>query len=145
MQLKSPAFQNGKLIPNKYTCDGKNISPGLVILDVPKETKSLALITDDPDAPRGTFLHWTLWGISPKTTEIKEGEAPGIQGKNDFGKTSYGGPCPPSGMHRYVFRVYALDTAPDIRAGASKQELEAAMKNHILESAELIGRYSRAA
>ena len=145
MQLKSQAFQNGKLIPGKYTCDGKNASPPLVIMDAPKETKFLAIILDDPDAPRGTFLHWLLWNIPSKVTEIKEGESPGVKGKNDFGKLGYGGPCPPSGIHRYVFRVYALDTSLSLPEGSSSKQVEAAMKGHIVESAELIGRYARTA
>jgi len=145
MQLKSQAFQNGKLIPGKYTCDGKNVSPPLVIMDAPKETKSLALIMSDPDAPHGTFLHWLLWNIPPKVTELKEGESPGVKGKNDFGKPGYGGPCPPSGIHRYVFRVYALDIMLNHPESSTKQQVEAAMKGHILQSAELIGRYSRTA
>lgn len=143
MQIKSNAFQSGKEIPSKYTCDGKNISPGLIIIDAPKPTKSFALIVDDPDAPRGIFTHWILWNIPANTTEIKENTSPGMQGKNDFNKLGYGGPCPPSGTHRYVFKVYALDTMLSLQQGSNKQQLESAIKQHVLESAELIGRYSR--
>ena len=100
---------------------------------------------DDPDASRGTFLHWLLWNIPSKVTEIKEGESQGVKGKNDFGKLGYGGPCPPSGIHRYVFRVYALDTSLSLPEGSTRQQMEAAMKGHIVESAELIGRYARTA
>ena len=98
---------------------------------------------DDPDAPRGIFTHWVLWNISGNTTEIKENTSPGVQGKNDFNKLGYGGPCPPSGTHRYVFKAYALDATLSLQQGSTKQQLESAIKTHVLESAELIGRYSR--
>jgi len=144
MQIKSSAFQNGRDIPSKYTCDGKNISPGLIIIDAPKQTKSFALIMDDPDSPSGKFVHWISWNIPGSTTEVKEGQSPGTQGKNSAGKLGYTGPCPPSGTHRYVFRIYALDTNLTLREGSTKQELESGIKPYILESAELIGRYARA-
>ena len=144
MQIKSNAFQNGRDMPSKYTCDGKNISPGLVIIDALKTAKSLALIMDDPDSPSGKFLHWLVWNIPGNTTEMKEAQPIGIQVKNSFNTLGYSGPCPPSGTHRYIFRVYALDTTISLKAGSSRQELEAAMKSHVLESAELIGRYARA-
>ena len=145
MQIKSNALQNGRDISSKYTCDGKNISPGLIIIDAPKPTKSFALIMDDPDASKRTFLHWMAWNIPGNTTEIKESQSIGVQGKNDAGKTVYTGPCPPSGTHRYVFRMYALDTTLNLKESASRQELESAIKGHVLESTELIGRYARGA
>jgi len=111
-QITSPVFENNGFIPKKYTCDGVDINPQLLIANVPSETKSLALIVDDPDAPAGTWVHWVVWNISPQTHEIKENSVPNgaNQGLNDFRKRSYGGPCPPSGTHRYFFKLYALDT-----------------------------------
>ena len=145
MKISSTAFgQNGQ-IPAKYTCDGADINPPLAFEAVPSGAKSLALIVDDPDAPMGTWVHWVVWNIDPKTRGIAENSiAQGaMQGTTDFGKRVYGGPCPPSGTHRYFFKLYALDLVPDMKAGARKADLEAAMKGHILEETQLMGLYKR--
>ena len=142
LTVKSPAFENNKLIPSKYTCDGEDVNPPLIIEGIPEETRSLVLIIDDPDAPMGTWDHWIVWNISP-TNKIEENSVPGVQGLNDFRKHSYGGPCPPSGTHRYFFKVYALDTKLDLNQNSRKKEVEKAMKDHILAKGELIGLYSR--
>jgi Raf kinase inhibitor-like YbhB/YbcL family protein len=142
MKLNSPAFENNGMIPSKYTCQGSDVSPPLEISEVPEGTKSLALIVDDPDAPMGTWVHWVVWGITSDKTEIKEGEVPGKQGKNDFGKLNYGGPCPPSGTHRYFFKLYALDYVPGISEGSSKSELLENIEGHVVGKAELVGLYS---
>jgi hypothetical protein len=116
----------------------------LEIGDVPPGAKSLALIVDDPDAPSGLFTHWIIWNISPQTNNIGEGSAPsGVQGTNDFGKSGYGGPCPPSGTHRYYFKIFALDRDLDLTAGAKRAQLDAAMKGHIVAHGQLMGHYSR--
>ena len=145
MKITSTAFGNNGQIPAKYTCDGADMNPPLGFEGVPAGTKSLALIADDPDAPMGTWVHWVVWNIDPKTTGIAENSiAKGaIQGLNDFGTQAYGGPCPPSGTHRYFFKLYALDTALGIKANAKKADLEAAMKGHILGEAQLVGLYKR--
>jgi hypothetical protein len=145
LQLISPAFKHNEFIPEKYTCDGKDINPPLLINNIPSGTKSMALIVDDPDAPAGTWVHWVVWNISPDTKEIKESSvAEGAQqGVNDFRKHEYGGPCPPSGTHRYFFKLYALDTMLNLGSKSKKSALEQAMKGHILEKTELIGRYRR--
>lgn len=145
MKLESPAFAGNQSIPKKYTCDGKDINPPLKIEEVPTEAKSLVLIVDDPDAPFGTFTHWLVWNIDPKTTLIEENSVPegAIQGLNDFGKNSYGGPCPPSGTHHYHFKLYAIDVLLDLPSSSKKSDLERAIKDHILDSAELIGTYQR--
>ncbi len=145
LTLSSPAFEHNRLIPQKHTCDGEDVSPALRIGNAPPGTKSFALIVDDPDAPAGTWVHWILWNIDPKTTEIGEGTVPpgAVQGMNDFRKSGYGGPCPPSGTHRYFFKLYALDTVPGRSRGAVKADLERAMKGHIIAQAELIGLYTR--
>jgi len=144
MKITSSAFQQGGNIPSKFTCDGANTSPPLQISDVPSEAKGLVLIVDDPDAPRGLFTHWTAWNISPQTGTVAEGSTPkGVQGTNDFGKSGYGGPCPPSGMHRYYFKIFALDRELDLPAGVRRGQLDAAMKGHVIAQGELMGRYSR--
>jgi Raf kinase inhibitor-like YbhB/YbcL family protein len=144
MKITSSAFQQGGNIPRKFTCDGENMSPPLQITSAPAEAKSLALIADDPDAPGGLFTHWLVWNISPQTNSIAEGSAPkGVQGTNDFGKSGYGAPCPPSGMHRYYFRIFALDRELDLRSGAKRSQLDAAMKGHVIAQGELIGRYGK--
>lgn len=144
MKLTSPAFQNEGLIPSKYTCDGDNISPALIISDIPNNAKSLALIMDDPDAPMGTFVHWVVWNIPADKKEIKEGETGGFkEGMNDFGRIGYGGPCPPSGTHRYFFKLYALDTKLNLNDDVTKADLEKAMGDHIIAQARLMGTYSR--
>ncbi len=145
LKIVSPAFKDNESIPKKYTCDGKDMNPPLIIENVPKEAKSLALIVDDPDAPVGLWVHWVMWNIDPKTKEIKENSVPkgAIQGINDFGKNNYGGPCPPSGTHRYFFKLYALDTTLNISPSSAKANLEKAMKGHILAQAQIIGLYKK--
>jgi Raf kinase inhibitor-like YbhB/YbcL family protein len=150
MKLESSAFSANDLIPPKYTCDGQDISPPLSWDEPPVGTQSLALIVDDPDAPGRIFVHWVLYDIPPQVRQLTEKIAPqktlpngGIQGKNDFGKLGYGGPCPPSGIHRYFFKLYALDRPLELASAATKDQLEAAMDGHILAAAELIGRYAR--
>ncbi|PYL81560.1 MAG: YbhB/YbcL family Raf kinase inhibitor-like protein [Verrucomicrobia bacterium] len=129
ISITSPAFQGGGDIPAKFTCNGTNVSPGLQISGVPNEAKSLVLIVDDPDAPRGLFTHWIVWNIDPKTTQVAENSAPAgaVQGTSDFGKRNYGGPCPPSGTHRYFFKIFALDTKLDLKPSARRAELDAAI------------------
>jgi len=145
MKLTSPAFQHNASMPSKYTCDGDNVSPPLEISDVPESATSLMLINDDPDAPAGTWTHWTVWNIYPKITKIDENSVPqnGIEGITSFGSPGYGGPCPPSGEHRYFFKLYALDTMLDLSSDADKAQLEKVMEGHILDEAELIGLYKR--
>lgn len=145
MRLESFTFEHNQAIPSKYTCDGENISPPLKIFDIPLEAKSLVLIVDDPDAPRGDWVHWTLWNIPPHIVEISENSVPDgvMQGMTDFGRPGWGGPCPPSGVHRYFFKIYALDIVLDISPASGKSELEAAMAGHIIDKSELIGLYSR--
>jgi Raf kinase inhibitor-like YbhB/YbcL family protein len=144
ISITSPFFQGGGDIPAKFTCNGTNVSPELQITTVPNEAKSLVLIVDDPDAPRGLFTHWIVWNIDPKTTRIAENSAPtaGVQGTNDFGKRNYGGPCPPSGTHRYLFKIFALDTKLELKPNARRAELDTAMRGHVLAQGELMGRYS---
>jgi hypothetical protein len=145
MRIKSPAFENNSYIPSKYTCDGEDINPPLEIFDIPKGTQSLLLIVDDPDAPVGTFLHWLVWNIDPNTSLIEENSVPfqASQGKNDFGRENYGGPCPPAGTHRYFFKVYALDKKLDLPSGAELNQVLKEIENHILDQAQLIGLYKR--
>jgi len=145
MKIISSAFENNQLIPKKYTCDGENINPPLKIDNTPENAKSLVLILDDPDASLGTFTHWLIWNIDPKTTQIEENSVPqgAIQGLNDFGKNSYGGPCPPSGIHHYYFKLYAIDTLLDFSSSSKKSDLEKAIEGHVLDFAELIGIYQR--
>jgi Raf kinase inhibitor-like YbhB/YbcL family protein len=145
LEVSSTAFKENTSIPKKYTCDGKDINPPLTIENVPQGTKSLALIVDDPDAPMGIWVHWVLWNIDPKTKEIKENSVPqgAIQGVNDFGKSSYGGPCPPSGTHRYFFKAYALDTVLKLAQNSRKADLERAMKGHIIGQGQLMGTYKK--
>ncbi len=142
MKLSSPAFEHNGDIPQKYTCDGQNINPPLHIDDIPQNTKSMALVVDDPDAPNGTFVHWVVYNI-PVVNKIAENTVPGNQGVNDFNKQEYGGPCPPSGEHRFVFKAYALDQEPVLTDGASKHDLEKAIQGHILDKAEVVGLYAR--
>ncbi len=145
MKISSPAFAHNGSIPAKYTCDGEDKSPPLVIGNVPSGAKSLALIVDDPDAPAGTWVHWVLWNIPPATSELGENAFPpgALQGKNSWGKNLYGGPCPPSGSHRYFFKLYALDATLDLGPATTKKELERAMEKHIVARAELTGVYKR--
>jgi len=150
MEIKSSAFENEGMIPSEYTCDGKNISPQFKWENIPDHTKSLALICDDPDAPAGDWVHWVIFNIPPDVTELEENIPPGkelkngtVQGLNDFRKNGYGGPCPPSGTHRYYFKLFALDImlAPD--ANAKKSDLLDAMQGHILAQAQIMGKYKR--
>lgn len=149
--ISSAAFQNGGDIPRKFTCEGADVSPELSWTAPPSGTQSVALIADDPDAPVGTWTHWVLYDLPPTTTALPENVAKmdelpsgGRQGRNDFKKIGYGGPCPPPGKpHRYFFKLYALDSKLNLKPGASKQELEQAMQGHILQRAELMGKYHR--
>jgi Raf kinase inhibitor-like YbhB/YbcL family protein len=144
MKLFSSAFEDNGTIPSEYTCDGIDVSPPLSFSNIPENTKSLALIMDDPDAPMGTWVHWLVWNISANKTDFSKGENITYQqGKNDFGDFDYGGPCPPSGTHRYFFKLYALDTMLKLNKGSTKKQLESAMSGHILEEAQLIGIYER--
>jgi Raf kinase inhibitor-like YbhB/YbcL family protein len=150
MRIESPAFSEGGAIPRAYTCDGRDVSPALSWSEVPAGTKSLALICDDPDAPAGVWVHWVAYALPPGATGLPEGvpAAPelsggGAQGKNDFGKLGYGGPCPPKGTHRYEFKLYAVDAEMKLRSGSTKAELLRAMHGHVLAEAKLIGTYTR--
>ena len=152
MQIKvtSSAFEEGGMIPSRYTCDGENVSPPLNWEQVPEATRTVALICDDPDAPMGTFVHWVLFNLPADTTELPE-DFPddetlpngARQGISDFGKTGYGGPCPPSGTHRYYFKVYALDTKLDVVSIMDKPTLLEAMEGHILAQGQIVGKYKR--
>ncbi len=150
IKLTSEVFPAGGLIPAQYTCAGPNLSPPLAWTDVPAAAKSLALIADDPDAPRGTWVHWVVYNLPPATKELPAGVPAqatimggGRQGQNDFGQIGYGGPCPPSGTHRYYFKLYALNTQLNLPAGASKQDLLKAMYGHILDEGQLLGRFGQ--
>ena len=145
MTIESNSFKNNSPVPERYTCDGENINPHLRFADVPTKAASLALIMEDPDAPGKTFVHWLIWNIAPDTREIAEGAVlmNATSGTTDFGETGYGGPCPPSGVHHYFFRLYALDAILDLGPNATRADLEQAMQGHILDSAELIGTYQK--
>jgi len=142
LKVTSSAFKNNGLIPVKYTCDGDDVNPPLKIEGIPKEAKSLALIVDDPDAPMGTWVHWVVWNILV-TEKIEENSIPGVEGLNSSGKHSYHGPCPPSGMHRYFFKVYALDIKLDINTNSKKENVERVMEGRILAKGEIVGLYGR--
>ncbi|MFH1191363.1 MAG: YbhB/YbcL family Raf kinase inhibitor-like protein [Candidatus Omnitrophota bacterium] len=142
MRLKSPEFKDSQFIPAKFSCEGEDVNPELMIGDIPPEAKSLALIVDDPDAPMGTWVHWVVFDIPP-IPGIAENSIPGIQGINSAGGKNYHGPCPPSGAYRYLFKIYALDTVLNLKAGISKEQLEKAMQGHILASAQLLGLYKK--
>lgn len=150
IKITSTAFEDGDMIPSKYTCDGKNISPPLQWDAVHAETKSIAVICDDPDAPMGTWVHWVLFNLPPQTMQLPEDFptdetlADGTrQGVTDFGTTGYGGPCPPSGTHRYFFKIYALDAEIDTVSVIDKAELLKKMEGHILAQGQLMGKYKR--
>jgi len=143
MKITSPNFKDNEFIPKKFTCEGEDVNPALIVEGIPKEAKSMVLIVDDPDAPMGTWVHWVVYDI-PVVNRIEESSIPGKQGINDFGRRDYGGPCPPSGTHRYFFKIYALDEMLNLKEGISKKELEGIMQGHILEKAELIGLYKKA-
>ena len=142
MKLKSPEFKNNEYIPKRFTCSGENVNPALIIEATPTDTKSLALIFDDPDAPSGDWVHWMVFDM-PVVSKIEENSMPGKQGVNDFGRIGYGGPCPPFGTHRYIFKAYALDTKLNLEEGLAKADLEKAMAGHILAKAELTGLYKK--
>jgi len=142
MKLTSPEFENNSLIPKKFTCQGQDVNPTLIIKGMPSQAKSLALIVDDPDAPMGTWVHWVIYNV-PVVSRIDENSIPGTQGINDFRKGDYGGPCPPSGTHRYFFKVYALDAELNLKEDMRKGGLEETMEGHILAEAELIGLYKK--
>ena len=143
MEINSPNFEQNEKIPVKFTGDGNDINPNLEISEIPENAKSLVLIMDDPDAPVGTWVHWLVWNISPKTREIKENTVPenAVQGANGWGRNDYGGPSPPSGTHRYFFKIFALDTELNLQEGSSKEELERGIEGHITDKAELVGLY----
>lgn len=150
MQLQSSAFKATGTIPQKYTCEGQDVSPPLSWDAPPEGTQSLALIADDPDAPSGTFVHWVVYNLPASARSLPEAvptsstlSPGGVQGQNNFGNVGFGGPCPPSGTHRYFFKLYALDTELDLQAGASKADVVEAMAGHIVGHAELMGTYSR--
>ena len=142
MNIASSAFQHNQMIPKKYTCQGEDINPPLDITGVPSGAKSLVLIVDDPDAPMKTWVHWVVFNI-PVAEHIAENSILGKQGYNDFGRNDWGGPCPPSGTHRYFFKIYALDSTLNLKEGSKKQEVEKAMQGHLLGQAELIGLYKK--
>lgn len=158
MKISSSAFDFNQTIPSKYTCDGENVNPSLQIADIPENAESLVLIVDDQDAPAGTWTHWTIWNITPHIKDISENSVPNraswdpdslsvpllaMEGLTDFGKPGYGGPCPPSGTHRYFFKLYALDTILDLPLNVKADDIEKAMTGHILDKAEVIGLYKR--
>ena len=142
LTVSSPAFEHNGNIPSKYTCEGENINPPLEIEGIPEGAVSLVVIVEDLDAPRGIFVHWVVFDISPVTI-IAENSVPGVGGITSFGNNFYGGPCPPSGIHRYVFTVYALDTTLALGSTATKNDVVEAMEGHILAKGELIGLYSK--
>jgi Raf kinase inhibitor-like YbhB/YbcL family protein len=143
--ITSTAFDEGGEIPRRHTCEGDDLSPPLAWSGVPEGAASLALIVEDPDAPSGTFVHWLAWGIDPGSGGLEEGEAAPSEGASGFGDLGYRGPCPPPGHgpHRYFFRLHALDRAPELAAGANREELDAAIDGHVLETAELMGTFER--
>jgi Raf kinase inhibitor-like YbhB/YbcL family protein len=148
--IESAAFGNMQPIPSKYTCDGADISPPLSWTNVPAGTKSLALICDDPDAPAGTWVHWVVYDLPPMLDILPENvpksdtvPGGGKQGKTDFGRAGWGGPCPPSGTHRYFFKIYALDIMLNLPAGKARAEVEKAMRGHVVAQGELVGTYKR--
>lgn len=145
MKVSSPSFVEGGTIDRKYTCDAENVSPELAWSGIPPGTQSLALIADDPDAPAGTWVHWVLYNLPAGTASLAEGgKGVGVEGVNDFHKTGYGGPCPPKGsIHRYYFKVYALDTKLELKPGAGKRDVERAMQGHVLAQGVLMGKYGR--
>ena len=147
MTIESPAFGEGAMIPREYTCEGDDVSPPLRFGRVPEAAKSLVLVVIDGDAPQGSIVHWLLWNIPPDQSEIDRASVPAgaRQGRNDFRKVGYTGPCPPAGVHRYHFRLYALGSALNLAPGATREQLDAAMKGHVLMEAQLTGKYSKAA
>src|SRR5256885_4399954 len=145
IKISTAAFQEGGTIPEKFSKNGQNVNPELRIEGVSAEAKSLVLIVEDPDAPVGLFTHWLVWNIDPKTTEIAENSVPkgAVQGTNDYPNLGYGGPQPPSGTHRYYFKIFALDRTLDLKSGAKRREVDAAMRGRVIGQGELMGRYSK--
>ena len=150
IRIESSAFREGQPIPAAYTADGRDVSPPLAWSGVPADAASLALVCEDPDAPRGTWIHWVFYDLSPALTGLPEGVPPvekpapgGVHGTNDFGRLGYGGPAPPSGTHRYFFRLYALDSRLGLAPGATRKQLSRAMEGHVRAEGELMGTYSR--
>ena len=143
LSVKSAAFEQGKLIPKKYTCDGQDMNPPLTIEGIPEGAKTLVLAIDDPDAPSGTFDHWIVWNIPASTNKIAENSVPGKEGVNSARQQGYMGPCPPSGTHRYFFKVYVLDVELSLGVGSKKKDAEKAMQGHVLAKGELMGLYRR--
>lgn len=151
LTISSPSFSNGGDIAKKFTCDAADVSPQLSWTEPPIGTKSFSLLADDPDAPMGNWNHWTMWNLPPSLRGLPEGVSKEArltdgseQGKNDFRKTGYNGPCPPPGApHRYYFKLFALDAKLELKSGSGKKEVEAAMKGHILAQAEWMGKYGR--
>lgn len=150
IKVMSSVFEEGGMIPRKYTCDGADVSPPLAWTGVPEAAKSLALISDDPDAPMGTWVHWVLYDLPANIKELPEAVPPdkelrtgAKQGRNDFRRIGYGGPCPPGGTHRYYFKLYALDTVLNLPSGATKAELLKAMEGRVLAQGQLMGKYKR--
>jgi Raf kinase inhibitor-like YbhB/YbcL family protein len=145
MKLSSPDFKEGENIPERFTCDGKDISPTLQIEGVPKEAEGLVVIVEDRDAPGGNFTHWLMWNVAPNLTEIVGNKPPSgaLEGINDFGKKKYSGPCPPPGIHHYYFKLYALDTTLNLPPKSKRKTVDSAMKGHIIVEATLMGRYAR--
>lgn len=143
IKIISPSFSNNEFLPLKFTCDGSNTNPELMLKDVPKQAQSLALTLEDPDAPRGTWTHWLVWNIDPTIETIKEGESPGTSGTNDYGNKKYDGPCPPSGTHRYFFKIYALDKMLDLSPDSKSADFYKAIEGHVIDRGELMAKYSR--
>ncbi|HMG13873.1 MAG TPA: YbhB/YbcL family Raf kinase inhibitor-like protein [Saprospiraceae bacterium] len=140
LEVSSPAFDSYGFIPDRYTCNGKNVNPSLFVQNIPSNTKSLAVILTDPNSTDNAVDHWSCWNIKPSDI-IVENTKPGIEGRNSIGLNAYEGPCPPSGTHHYIFKVYALDKMLDLKPGAEKKEVLKAMEKHILALGELIGKY----
>ena len=144
LEIKSPAFKDGEMIPAKYTCDGENMNPPFEISGVSELTKSLVLIMDDPDAPMTTWVHWLKWNIPATVSSIDEGVEPeGVSGKGTGGNLKYHGPCPPSGVHHYFFKLYVLDTTLGLAEGSTKKDLERTIDSHVLQQAHYVGLYTR--
>jgi len=145
LKITSPVFDHEGIIPKKYTCQGDDVNPELVIEGIPEETKSLVLIMDDPDAPVGTWDHWVVWNLDPSISKIEGDSIPkgGVVGKNSWECNNYGGPCPPSGTHRYYFKLYAIDTQLALEEKSNKKTVENAMKGHVIEQAVLMGKFKK--
>jgi len=150
IEVRSSAFGEGERIPSEFTCDGANVSPPIVWSGIPPHTQSIAIIVDDPDVPSGDWAHWVIYDLPPSLMGIQAGApaseklpAGGIQGRTNFGRIGYGGPCPPKGAHRYFFKVYTLDAMLHLKSGATKKELLEAMRGHVLGEGALMGRYER--